>query len=127
MICPECNQRYEGRSCPRCGVVKGVVKTSAILIASGETNRVYRSVEEVPDGLKQQLFRSTNGLNSATILIADRQGRTEIAKAIRSLPAASAAEDPKPSPVSKLSPAVLRSTAVILLIGVVALVWVIFR
>ena len=127
MICPECNRRYDGGSCPRCGVVKGVVKTSSILISSGETSKVYRSVEDVPDGLKQQLFRSTNGLNSATILIADRQGRTEIAKAIRSLPAASVADGAEPNSSSKLSPAVLRWTAVILLIGVVALVWVIFR
>ena len=35
---------------------------------------VYRSVEEVPDPLKRQLLRSTNGLNSATIVIADRRG-----------------------------------------------------
>ena len=127
MICPECNRRYSGGSCPRCGIVKGVVKTSSILISTGETRKVYRSVEEVPDPLKQQLFRSTNGLNSATILIADRQGRTEIAKAIRSLPAGSGAASKESNPGYKLSPAVLRSTAVILLIGVLALVWVIFR
>src|SRR5215831_17862237 len=88
MLCPECNRSYEGSAgaCPRCGAAKGVLKTSTILIASGERQTVYRSVEEVPDSLKRQLIRSTNGLNSATIVIADREGRKEIAKAIRSLP-----------------------------------------
>jgi len=57
---------------------------------------VYRSVDEVPEALKRQLLRSTNGLNSATIVIADRQGRKEIAKAIRSLPA--------PAPASRRPP-----------------------
>src|SRR5882724_1625720 len=91
MLCPECNRSFEGvaGACPRCGALKGVIKTSTILIASGEKRTVYRSVEEVPDALKRQLIRSTNGLNSATIVIADRQGRKEIAKAIRNLPAPS--------------------------------------
>jgi hypothetical protein len=130
MICPECNRSFEGLpgSCPRCGALKGVVKTSTILISSGETRQVYRSVEDVPDPLRRRLLRSTNGLNSATIVIADRQGRKEIAKAIRSLPAhglldrgAGGGEG------AKLSLVVLRSAAAILFIAVVALIWVVFR
>ena len=72
MLCPECNRSFEGAAgaCPHCGGAKGVVKTSTILISSGERQTVYRSVEEVPDSLKRQLIRSTNGLNSATIVIA---------------------------------------------------------
>ena len=113
MICPECNRKFEGASgvCPRCGARKGVIKSSTILISSGETRTVYRSVEDVPDPLKRQLLRSTNGLNSATIVIADREGRKEIAKAIRNLPAAG--EKPTPGPVAapdgKLPLAVVRS------------------
>src|SRR4051794_8001487 len=96
MTCPECNRKFEGNPgvCPRCGAMKGVVKTSTILISAGETRTVYRSVEDVPDPLKRQLLRSTNGLNSATIVIADRQGRKEIAKAIRSLPAGDKSNQP---------------------------------
>jgi ribosomal protein S14 len=80
MICPECNQSFDGgeRLCPRCGMMKGVVKTSTILISRGETRQVYRSVEEVPDGLKRQLFRSTNGLNSA-----DRYSNSRMASSSR--------------------------------------------
>jgi hypothetical protein len=37
--------------------------------------------------LRQTLLKSTKGLNSATILIADRRGRDQIARAIRNLPA----------------------------------------
>src|SRR5882724_10040094 len=98
MLCPECNRNFDGKAgaCPRCAA-KGVVKTSTILISSGERQTVYRSVEEVPDALKRQLIRSTNGLNSATIVIADRQGRKEIAKAIRSLPAPAASASANPT------------------------------
>jgi hypothetical protein len=48
---------------------------------------VYRSVDEVPVRLRTKLLKSTNGANSATILIADRRGRKQIAKAMRHLPA----------------------------------------
>ena len=127
MICPECHRRFEGAACPRCGVIKGVIKTSTILISAGETKTVYRSVEDVPDLLKRQLLRSTNGLNSATIVIADRQGRKEIAKAIRSLPAPEKPDSPPASSRLKLPPNVIRSAALILLVAVAALIWVIFR
>jgi hypothetical protein len=43
-------------------------------------------MDEVPDSLRTKLLKSTNSPNSATILIADRRGRKEIAKAMRKLP-----------------------------------------
>jgi hypothetical protein len=43
-------------------------------------------VDEVPAGLRTRLLKSTNGANSATILIADRRGRQEIARAMRNMP-----------------------------------------
>lgn len=61
------------------------MKTSTILIASERSSGVFHSMEELPDSLRQKLLKSTNGLNAATILIADRRGREEIAKAIRKL------------------------------------------
>jgi hypothetical protein len=57
-----------------------------VLISAGGNDVVYRSVEEVPARLRTQLLRSTNGANSATILIADRRGRKEVLKAMRNLP-----------------------------------------
>jgi hypothetical protein len=62
------------------------VKTSTIFIAKGGRTRVYRSVNEVPKPLREQLEQSTNGFNSATILIADRRGREEIVRALNGLP-----------------------------------------
>ena len=48
---------------------KMTVKTSTIFIAKGDRTRVYRSVKEIPEGLRKELEQSTNGFNSATILI----------------------------------------------------------
>jgi hypothetical protein len=64
------------------------LKTSTIFIAKGRKTRVYRSVHEVPRRLRQELEESTNGFNSATILIADRRGREEIVRALHGLPSA---------------------------------------
>jgi hypothetical protein len=124
MLCPHCHRNFDGGFCPRCGEVKGIVKTSTILISSGEMQNVYRSVEEVPDSLKQQLVKSTSGLNSATIVIADREGRKEIAKAIRNLPASANPEEPAPK---KLRPGLLHVIGVVLLLTAASLIWFIFR
>jgi hypothetical protein len=62
------------------------LKSSTIFISVGEKTRVYRSVAEVPPNLRRKLEESTNSLNSATILIADRKGRQEIVKALQGLP-----------------------------------------
>lgn len=124
MICPECKRSFDGVSCPRCGAIKGTLKTSTILISAGEEQNVYHSLDEVPDPLKRQLLRSTNGLNSATIVIADREGRREIAKAIRNLPAA---ENPGEAAAGKRRKALLNGVGAILLAMAAALIWFIFR
>jgi len=56
------------------------------MISTGGADMVYRSMDEVPPPLRRRLLKSTNGANSATILIADRRGRKEVSKAVRSLP-----------------------------------------
>ena len=130
MLCPECNRRFDGDAgaCPRCVQAKGVVKTSTILISSGERRSVYRSVEEVPDSLKRQLIRSTNGRNSATIVIADRQGRKEIAKAIRNLPGPAAAAPVNPAPRVRLTFATVpQIIGLLAILAATATVWLIFR
>jgi len=91
MTCKRCRKTFEDAArCPHCGQPNpessGVFQTSAVLISTDGTDAVYRSVDEVPAGLRSQLVKSTNGANSATILIADRRGRQEIAKAMRNLP-----------------------------------------
>ena len=59
------------------------LKSSTIFISVGDKTEVYRSVDDVPPPLRKKLEESTNGLHSATILIADRRGREEIMRAIR--------------------------------------------
>ena len=62
------------------------VKTSTIFIAKGKGTRVYHSVQDVPHPLRKELEESTNGFNSATILIADRRGRLELLRALKGMP-----------------------------------------
>jgi hypothetical protein len=92
MTCRRCRKKideFETR-CPHCGDVNekasGMFQTSTVLISTNGSDQVFRSVDEVPAGLRTRLLKSTNGANSATILIADRRGRQEIAKAMRNLP-----------------------------------------
>jgi hypothetical protein len=62
-------------------------RTSTIFIAtSDDTTKVYRSVEDVPLPLRQKLLKCTRGINSATILIADKQGREELVRALQGRP-----------------------------------------
>lgn len=96
MRCPKCRENINGddRICPRCGEPvgerpAGVLKTSTILISADHTDKVYRSVGEVPEPLRKTLLRSTNSILSRTILIADRRGSQEIERALRNLPGAS--------------------------------------
>ena len=93
MICSRCQKKFaDGEPrCPHCGervseAASGVFQSSTVLISAGGTEQVYRSVDEVPVRLRNRLLKSTNSPNAATILIADRRGRQEIAKAMRHLP-----------------------------------------
>ena len=93
MRCRKCGQFWDGaeNTCPQCGMqavekIAGVLKTSTILISSNNTEGVYRSVQEIPEPLRKKLLRSTNSVNSRTILIADQRGRQEIERAMRKLP-----------------------------------------
>jgi len=94
VVCKSCKKQFKegaGRTCPHCGetiaVTSGVVKTSTIFVAAEGTEAVYHSVKELPEPLRKKLLKTTNGANSATILIADRRGKEEITKALRKLPA----------------------------------------
>jgi hypothetical protein len=58
-------------------------RCSTILIATGDSLKVYQSLEEVPARLRERLVATTRGGNCATILIADQKGREEIRKAVQ--------------------------------------------
>jgi hypothetical protein len=92
MTCGRCGNEFDEAEarCPHCGEAqagaKGLFQTSTVLISSGGADLVYRTVEEVPPGLRTRLLKSTSGGNSGIILIADRRGRKEIAKVVGMLP-----------------------------------------
>jgi len=94
MTCGRCGKDFDEAEarCPHCGEAqagaKGLFQTSTVLISSGGADMVYRTVEEVPRGLRTRLLKSTSGGNSGIILIADRRGRKEIAKVVGSCRAA---------------------------------------
>lgn len=58
-------------------------RCSTILIATGDSLKVYQSLAEVPASLRERLVATTRGGNCATILIADQKGREEILKAVQ--------------------------------------------
>ena len=140
MVCTRCKNRLDAgtRACPFCGEPvlenrSGILKTSTILISSGNVEAVYRSVKDVPVPLRKRLLKSTNGLNSATILIADRRGREEISKAVRNLPSTmqkrllgsmlgeGSAVGPR-----WLTPPLRRAVAVLFAVASLAFLWLIF-
>lgn len=92
MRCARCRKSYDATAvrCPHCGGknprASGLFQTSTVLLSVDGTEMIYRSVDDVPAQLRSRLLKSTNGTNSGTILIADRRGRREIAKAMRQQP-----------------------------------------
>jgi hypothetical protein len=83
IACPRCFTEFEGLTCPECGTevaqkTSGMLKTSAIFISAAGEQGFYRSVQEVPEPLRQQLLKVTASENSGTIVIADRAGRDRL-------------------------------------------------
>ena len=62
------------------------IKRTTVYISIGEKTEVYSAPEDIPAPLRKQLADSTRGMNSATILIADRGGRAEIRKILNGEP-----------------------------------------
>jgi hypothetical protein len=63
-------------------------KTSTILVSTGGKLRSFRTLEEIPEQVRQRLIRSTSGPYSATLLIADEAGRQEVLRSLRGQPSA---------------------------------------
>lgn len=122
---------FVGDTCPRCGggehPANCLLKTSTILIATENSEAVYRSMADIPQPLRKKLLQTTNGINSGTILIADRKGREELSRALGRAPAAwrqtAPVEQTKPvSPSRGWWPA----AASILLALAIMLIWFLF-
>ncbi len=55
----------------------GKLKTSAILVATENKTKVYRTIQEMPFSLRRKIVRLASGPNTGTLLIADRRGVRE--------------------------------------------------
>ena len=104
-------------------LASGVMKTSTIVVAAGETTGVYRSLKELPPDLQRKLRRATNGANAGTILIADKRGRDEIARVIRKLPNAAAAAEP---PSRLWNARMQQAVGMTLIVCTLILIWLVF-
>jgi hypothetical protein len=62
------------------------IRQSTIFISEGAATEVYSSIDEVPAEQRRKLLESTTGINSATIVIADRAGREQIVRALKGMP-----------------------------------------
>lgn len=59
------------------------IKTSTIFVTVGRHTHIYRSPDDMPEFIREKVQKTTSGANTCTILIADRRGREELARAIR--------------------------------------------
>jgi hypothetical protein len=100
----------------------GVIRSSTIVVAAGENTEVYRSLKELPVNLRRRLRRATNGINSGTILIADKRGSEAIARAMRKLPQLHS----KQALRHTWSPRVQQTVAVILIVLTALLICLVF-
>jgi hypothetical protein len=116
-------------------------RCSTIFVAEGAETHVYHSFSEMPTHLRRRISARTKGGASATIFIANRGGREELAKRLRGMPSRvqtrleeSVPEEPRrpsnPDPpafaalTSGAMPGIARH-AVMFACGVVLLTWLI--
>ncbi|HYM09500.1 MAG TPA: TFIIB-type zinc ribbon-containing protein [Bryobacterales bacterium] len=96
MKCPNCGRKLTildaaRMRCSQCGrridrTALGLVKTSSVRVATGEGDRVYNSVEDLPPELRRQFQRAMSSPDAETILIADESGREQVFQVIHDLP-----------------------------------------
>ncbi len=81
--------------------MKWVVRTSAVRVATREGERVYRSLDELPQPLQTKARASLEGPNARTILIANQEAYNRISRDIGDLP----------PEMQRLRPSVLRQSS----------------
>jgi hypothetical protein len=62
---------------------KRVLKTTVVHVCFKGATGVFRSADAIPAGVKRQIAATAKQGKSATILIADRNGKRELARAVR--------------------------------------------
>lgn len=52
--------------------MKWVIKTSSVRVASGNQDRIFRSLDDLPPALRERVIETIEGPNSETVLIANQ-------------------------------------------------------
>ncbi len=81
------------------------LRCATVFVTEGEDTLVYRSMEEMPDEVRSRLAEKARG-GTATIFIANRGGRDELAKRLRGLPSRVQTRLEETTPVREESAAV---------------------
>ncbi len=84
-------------------------RCSTVFISEGGSTHVFRSIDDVPVPVKARIFDRARRGGSATIFIANRGGREQLARRLRGLPSSVRTRleggmepsTPKPAPVTK--------------------------
>jgi hypothetical protein len=58
-------------------------KTSIVFVGTSRKTRVFRSLDEVPAGVRKRLQDNLAGPNTRTLVVADRAGREYLLRALR--------------------------------------------
>jgi hypothetical protein len=67
--------------------MRWVGKTRTVRIATGDGDRVYHSIEDVPAELRKVVNETLEGPNSETVLIANQEAYERLSQQFRELPA----------------------------------------
>jgi hypothetical protein len=84
MTCPRCHRAFRPGEPHFCAPADREVlyKTSTVLITMGDSGRIYRSIDDAPEELREQMEKAAMSCDSASIVIADRAGRDKIEDAL---------------------------------------------
>ncbi len=66
--------------------MRWVVKTSAVRISTKEGERIYRTLDDVPQPLRDEVEKTVEGPRSQTILIANQEAYDHILRGVPELP-----------------------------------------
>ena len=62
------------------------LRCATVYVAEGEDTLIYRSLDEMPPRVRRRVLSGSHSAGVATIFIANRGGREELARRLRGLP-----------------------------------------
>jgi hypothetical protein len=108
--------------------VNWVVKTSSVRVSDHDGDRVYRSLDDVPNELRTKIRECIEGPNAETILIANQEAYDRISRGVTDLPAALQKFRPERKPQPQDEPVIDGRMRALILggLGLIFLLWAIW-